>query len=162
MSKKSKERINIDDILSLDYYKLQKLSKDDKNGEDISLYKGEGELVGISENATSRISETDEEYLEDIIKKINDVFGVGLTEEDRIMIDTYEEMFKSDKDIINIAKANSYEDMVNIFAKNYFKRGIVKTKNRNDRLVKEILTNNNLQNYMIHYLAEKIYSQVNK
>lgn len=162
LSKKSKERINIDDILSLDYYKLQKLSKDDKNGEDISLYKGEGELVGISENATSRISETDEEYLEDIIKKINDVFGVGLTEEDRIMIDTYEEMFKSDKDIINIAKANSYEDMVNIFAKNYFKRGIVKTKNRNDRLVKEILTNNNLQNYMIHYLAEKIYSQVNK
>lgn len=78
------------------------------------------------------------------------------------MIDTYEEMFKSDKDIINIAKANSYEDMVNIFAKNYSKRGIVKTKNRNDRLVKEILTNNNLQNYMIHYLAEKIYSQVNK
>ena len=71
-------------------------------------------------------------------------------------------MFKSDKNIRDIAKANSYEDLVSIFSKTYFKRGIVKTKNRNDRLVKEILTNNNLQNYMIHYLAEKIYEEANR
>lgn len=162
LPKKGKERIDIDDILSLDYYKLQKLGEDDKKGSDISLYKGEGELVGISESATSRISDEDEEYLEDIIKKINDVFGVGLTEEDRIIIEQYEEMFKNDKSIMDIAKANSYEDLVNTFGKSYFKRGIVKTKNRNDRLVKEILTNNNLQNYMIHYLAEKIYEEANR
>ncbi|GKZ02149.1 type I restriction endonuclease subunit R [Paraclostridium bifermentans] len=162
LPKKGKERIDIDDILSLDYYKLQKLGEDDKKGSDISLYKGDGELVGISESATSRVSDEDEEYLEDIIKKINDVFGVGLTEEDRIIIDQYEEMFKNDKSIMDIAKANSYEDLVNTFGKSYFKRGIVKTKNRNDRLVKEILTNTNLQNYMIHYLAEKIYEEANR
>ena len=162
LPKKSKQRIDLDDMLSLDYYKLQKLGLDDKKGTDISLYNGEGELVGISETATSRVSEADEEYLEDIIKKINDVFGVGLTEDDRIMINTYEEMFKNDKNIMDIAKANSYEDLVSTFGKNYFKRGIVKTKNRNDRLVKEILTNNNLQNYMIHYLAEKIYAEANR
>ena len=62
-------------MLSLDYYKLQKLGEDDKKGSDISLYNGEGELVGISENATSRVSEGEGEYLEDIIKKINDVYG---------------------------------------------------------------------------------------
>ena len=28
-------------------------------------------------------------------------------------------------------------------------------------LMKEILTNNNLQNFMIHYLAEKIYAEAN-
>ena len=32
----------------------------------------------------------------------------------------------------------------------------------NDRLVREILTNSNLQNYMIHYLAEKIFEEANK
>ncbi|WP_290454763.1 hypothetical protein [Romboutsia ilealis] len=63
---------------------------------------------------------------------------------------------------MDIAKANSYEDLVSAFAKNHFKRGIVKTKNRNDRLVKELLTNNNFQNYMIHYLAEKIYAEANR
>ncbi|MCR1822071.1 type I restriction endonuclease subunit R [Terrisporobacter muris] len=162
LPKKGKERLDIDDILSLDYYKLQKLGQDEQKGADISLYNGEGELVGISETATSRISEDDEEYLEDIIQRINDVFGVGLTEEDRIIIDQYEEIFKSDKNIMDIAKANSYEDLVNTFGKSYFKRGIVKTKNRNDRLVREILTNNNLQNYMIHYLAEKIYAEANR
>ncbi len=162
LPKKGKEKVNLDDVLSLDYYKLQKLGKDDKKGTDISLVYGEGELVGISENAESRINEEQEEYLDDIIKRINDVFGIGLTEEDRIIIDQYEEMFKQDKNIMDIAKANSYEDLVNTFAKSYFKRGIVKTKNRNDRLVKEILTNANLQNFMVHYLAEKIYDEANK
>lgn len=42
-------------------------------------------------------------YLEDIIKKINDVFGVGLTEEDRIIINQHEEMFKSNNNIMDIA-----------------------------------------------------------
>lgn len=36
------------------------------------------------------------------------------------------------------------------------------SKNRSDRLVKEILTNINFQNTMIHYLGEKIYSEANK
>ena len=71
-------------------------------------------------------------------------------------------MFKKDKNIMDIAKANSYDDLVTTFGKNYFRRGIVKTKNRNDRLVREILTNNNLQNYMINYLAQKIYAEANK
>ena len=89
------------------------------------------------------------------------MFGIGLTEEDRIVIDQYEEMFKADQNIMDIAKANSYEDLVSTFRKTYFKRGIVRAKNRNDRLMKEILTNNNLQNFMIHYLAEKIYAEAN-
>ena len=76
---KGKERVNLDDILSLDYYKLQKLGKDEKQGNDISLSYGDGELVGISENATSRIAENNEEYLDDIIQRINDMFGIGLT-----------------------------------------------------------------------------------
>jgi len=63
---------------------------------------------------------------------------------------------------MDIAKANSYEDLVKTFAKSYFKRGIVKTKNRNDRLVKEILTNGNLQNFMIHYLSKRIYNEANR
>ena len=162
LPRKGKEKVNLDDLLSLDYYKLQKLGKDDKRGEDISLIYGEGELVGISENAEARINETEEEYLQDIIQRINDVFGIGLTEEDRIIIEQYEEMFKNNKEIMDIAKVNSYEDLVKTFAKSHFKRGIVKTKNRNDKLVREILTNNNLQNFMIHYLAEKIYDEANK
>lgn len=71
-------------------------------------------------------SDTDEAYLEDIIQKINDVFGVGLTEEDRIIIDKYEEMLKSNKEIVAIAKANSYEDFVSTFGKSYFKRVILR------------------------------------
>ena len=58
-------------------------------------------------------------------------------------------------------KVNSYEDLVKTFAKSHFKRGIVKTKNRNDKLVREILTNNNLQNFMIHYLAKDMMRLIN-
>ena len=162
MPKKGKLRVDLDDVLSLDYYKLQKLSKDGIKGDDVSLYAGDGELAGISENADFRVSEEKEEYLDDIIQHINDIFGIGLTEEDRLLIDHYEEMFKSNQDILNIAKVNSFDDLVSIFAKNYFKRGIVKAKKNNDRLVKEILTNNNFRNYMINYLAGKIHLEANK
>ena len=162
LPKKGKERVNLDDLLSLDYYKLQKLGKDDKRGEDISLTYGEGELVGISENAQVRVKEEGGEYLEDIIRRINDVFGIGVTEDDRIIIDQCEEMFKNNPDIMDIAKANSYDDLVKTFEKSYFKRGIVKTKNRNDKFVKDILTNNNFKNFMVHYYAKKIYDEANK
>ncbi|EPB8165926.1 type I restriction endonuclease subunit R [Clostridium perfringens] len=162
LPKKGKERIKLDDMLELDYYKLEKLGKDDKTGIDISLTYGEGELVGISETANSRVSEEHEEYLDDIIKKINDIYGIGLTEDDKIIIDHYEEMFKQDKTLMDIAKANSYDDLVNTFAKSYFKRGLIKTKKKNDKLVKEIFGNHNLQNFMINYLAKKIYDEVNK
>ena len=40
---------------------------------------------------------------------------------------------------MDIAKVNSYEDLVKIVAKSHFKRGIVKAKNRNGKLVREIL-----------------------
>jgi len=40
---------------------------------------------------------------------------------------------------MDIAKVNSYEDLVKTSAKSHFKRGIVKTKNRNDKSVREIL-----------------------
>ncbi|MDB2060223.1 type I restriction endonuclease subunit R [Clostridium perfringens] len=162
LPKKGKERIKLDDMLELDYYKLEKLGKNDKTGIDISLTYGEGELVGISETANSRVSEEHEEYLDDIIKKINDIYGIGLTEDDKIIIDHYEEMFKQDKTLMDIAKANSYDDLVNTFAKSYFKRGLIKTKKKNDKLVKEIFGNHNLQNFMINYLAKKIYDEVNK
>lgn len=162
LPKKSKDRINLDEMLELDYYKLEKLGKDDKTGIDISLTYGEGELVGISETANFRVSEEQEEYLDDIIKKINDIYGIGLTEDDKIIIDHYEEMFKQDKSLMDIAKANSYDDLVSTFAKSYFKRGLIKNKKKNDKLVKEIFGNHNLQNFMINYLAKKIYDEVNK
>lgn len=161
LPKKGNHRIDLDDLLRLDYYKLQKLGEDDTKGTDISLSYGEGELTGISENATYRGCEDETESLDDIIQRINDIFGIGLTEDDRIPLNQYVELFTQDKDIIEIAKVNDYQDLVKIFSERYFKRGIIKNKNRNDRLVKEILTNNNFQNFMINYLAEKIYHTAN-
>ena len=69
-----------------DYYKLKKLGKDESHRSDILLSYDEGELVGISENTTLRISEDNEEYLDDIIQRINHVFGICLTEEYKIII----------------------------------------------------------------------------
>lgn len=157
-----KKKLNLDNMLSLDYYKLKKLGKDDKKGVDISLSYGDGILTGISENAVSRVNEDNEEYLDDIINRINDVFGIGLTEEDRIHIDGFEKIFKQNDKLMEVAKNNSYEDLVDVFARMYFKRGIVKAKNRNDRLVREIFTNNNLENFMINYFAEKLYDEAKK
>lgn len=38
---------------------------------------------------------------------LKEVFGIGLAEKDRIIIDTYEEMFKSDKNIMELHWKNN-------------------------------------------------------
>lgn len=162
LPKKSKDRIDLDKLLSLDYYKLQRLSQDGKKGQDISLQQGEGELVGISENAQGRVKEANEEYLDDIIKKINEIFGIGLTEDDRVYVEQYADMFKNDSTILDIARANTEEDFKKTFARSYFTRGIVKAQKKNERIVKEIFSNPNFKNFMIHYITDHIYNEVNK
>lgn len=162
LPKKSKERINLDELLSLDYYKLKKLGMDEKKGQNISLSQGSGELVGISESATSRVGESEEEHLDDIIGRINDTFGIGLTEDDRVFVEQYKDIFKNNKAVVDIARANNYEDFIKTFEKTYFTRGIVGTQKRNERLIKEILTNANLKNFMVNYIGEHIYSEVEK
>jgi len=73
----------------------------------------------------------------------------------------YKDMFKNNENIMGMARANSYEDFIKTFEKVHFTRGIVSSKNRNDRLVKEILTNPNLKNFMVNYIAEHIYGEAN-
>ncbi len=96
LPKKHSERLDLDDMLTLDYYKIKKMGKDDVTGEDISLHSGEGELRGLSERDGSSVSEKQEEYLDDIIKKVNEIYGKDLTEDDRIALNECEDELKND------------------------------------------------------------------
>ena len=162
LPKKHSERLDLDDMLTLDYYKIKKMGKDDVTGEDISLHSGEGELRGLSERDESSVSEKQEEYLDDIIKKVNEIYGKDLTEDDRIALNECEDELKNDPDIVDIAKANSFEDWEKVFEDRYFNKAFFSIKKKNSAFAMDMLRDRNLKSFMIHHLASVIYRYVNK
>lgn len=162
LPRKHSERLNLDDMLTLDYYKIKKMGKDDITGEDISLHSGEGELRGVSERDCSNISEKQEEYLDDIIKKVNEIYGKDLTEDDRITLSECEDELKNNPEIIDIAKANSFEDWEKVFEDRYLNKVFFSINKKNSDFAMEIMRDSSLKNFMIHHLARVIYEYVNK
>ena len=138
------------------------MGKDDVTGEDISLHSGEGELRGLSERDGSSVSEKQEEYLDDIIKKVNEIYGKDLTEDDRIALNECEDELKNDPDIVDIAKANSFEDWEKVFEDRYFNKAFFSIKKKNSAFAMDMLRDRNLKSFMIHHLATAIYRYVNK
>lgn len=115
--KENREKINIDDKVKLEYYKLQQ----DFKGE-ISLVAG-NEESGIKEHIESvdaTVKPLDEhDLLAEIIQRINERFPESFTEGDRVLVETLDKTLKNNTDarMVNMAKNNSEE----MFVKNLFK-----------------------------------------
>jgi len=145
--------VDLDEILLLDYYKLSKIS--DGN---ISISKGEGDLTGVGNGRGGK-----EEHLEgidEIIARINDIYGIGLTEENKVMLENIKQIFISDTKLQQIAKVNSQEDFTKMFKNSYFKRGLIRQKKDFSEIIKSILSNKGLSNYLMNIIAEKVYEEM--
>lgn len=65
--------------VNLDSFRIQKVFEGS-----IKLYDGDGELDTVEDGGSKGIVEEEKDLLSEIIKKVNDVYGVGLSEEDKI------------------------------------------------------------------------------
>lgn len=146
--------LDLDAILALDYYKLKKTSEGD-----ISISQGQGELVGIG-GGSSKKKEEELEGLDLILNRINEVYGVNLSESDKVMFENVSESFSADPKIKQIAMANTKEDFIDVFGKNHFKKGLIRQKKTFATLVTEIMKNETLSTYLMNTIAEKLYSEM--
>src|SRR5699024_2694058 len=115
--KEMRERVNIDDKVKLEYYKLQQ----DFQGE-ISLV-AEDDGSGILEHpgtVDATVKPADEhDSLEQIIQRINERFPEDFTEGDRVLVETMHRTLRktADAKLVNMARNNSVE----MFENNLFK-----------------------------------------
>ena len=117
LPKESKEKVNIEDKVKLEFYKLQQefkgeitlISEDSESGE-----------KEHSQSVDATIKPLDErDSLEQIIQNINEHFPVEFSEGDRVLVETMHNILKRNVSprMINMARNNSEE----MFEKNLFK-----------------------------------------
>jgi type I restriction enzyme R subunit len=104
LPKKEGSPITLKDDVDLESLRIQFIS-DSK----LSLEVKKGELDPI-EGGSSKQQEEDKELLSEIIKRVNDVFGVELTTEDKLDITNVEKRLEEHEELKSVMYGNNSED----------------------------------------------------
>lgn len=153
-------KVNLDNLLSLDYYRLQQIAGEGKDGENISLNPNSKnvDLRGFTGAGASRTREEELESLDNIIDRINKIFGMNLTEGDRLVFEQMAEDFKDMANLKDRAKANTYDEFRESFAKKEFLRGVIKRKASNQNIFNKVLNDPSFKNFIIEEIARELYN----
>ncbi|MNO23419.1 Type I restriction enzyme [compost metagenome] len=105
--KESDKKINIEDKLRLEFYKLEETFKGDIILETNSTYQT---LTNPKRFVPESVVISDDELLENIIRKINEKFNGTFTEGDKVIVETiYNKVVKDNKKLKAYAKNNDAE-----------------------------------------------------
>ncbi|MCD4667756.1 MAG: DEAD/DEAH box helicase family protein, partial [Sulfurimonas sp.] len=154
-------RVELDALLNLDFYKLKRMNGDEINGEDISLGDGGETLQGFS-SGSSRTKTPEDEDLNSLIERINNLFGLELSDEDRLaFFDQPLEAHKKNEDLKDIAKVNSYEEFEEQFQKGFFLKTLLTKKSTNEEMFNKILSDSTFKAFMIDTMSQELYRYFN-
>lgn len=104
LPKRKGSTIDISDEVNLDSLRIQKIGEMNLELEDRT-----GELAPISEGTGGGSGEEETEYLSEIIKKVNDRFGMNLSEEDKIRLNNVYKRIISDEQILKVMQGDNSE-----------------------------------------------------
>src|SRR5699024_6618777 len=156
--KENREKVNIDDKVKLEYYKLQQ----DFKGEIFLV--AENEESGVKEHPESvdaTVKPPDErDSLEEIILRINERFTEDFTEGDRVLVKTLDKTLKKDTDarMVNMAKNNSEEMFVNNLFKDQFQDTLLEQYNQGEQAYGKMFdADQSYFNTVYSLLAKDIY-----
>jgi len=108
---------------------------------------------------STKKKEEDLEHLDDIINKINKIFEMNLTENDRLLFDQVIEDYKNIEGLKDKAMVNSYEEFKDSFSKKDFLRGSLKRKSANEDIFNKILSESSFKSFIIEEIARKLYNE---
>lgn len=111
LPKNDRERLSITDTIDLGSLRIQYIGKNK-----LSLEDKVGELEPMSDTGSKSQTEEEKELLSQIIKKINEVFGIEIKEEDRLCLESISGELLQNNKLESIVKGdNSYDDKKDFF-----------------------------------------------
>ena len=114
------ERISVLDSVNLDSLRIQMIGESN-----LSLEEKTGELEPISNEGGKGKDETPMELLSEIIKKVNETYGMELKDEDRITIDVVYQKLTQNEDLQKVFLGNNSPDVKKEELKRVFKDEMV-------------------------------------
>ena len=115
LPKREGEKLSLTETIDLNSLRIQYIGKEKLILEDIK-----GELDPMSDTGSKKISEEEKELLSEIIKRINEVFGMDLKDEDKLCLQNVGNKLINNSELDNIVRGeNSHDDkkefFINIF-----------------------------------------------
>jgi len=150
------DKFQLGDEVSLEYYRIQKISE-----QDIALEsQGEYGLEGIS-TAGIRMTKEEKAALSEIITVINNRFGTEFTPSDKLLFDQIEEDMVADEKLSAQAKSNSIDN----FKFGFKEAAIDKFINRmdqNEDIFTRMMDNDDFNGLVMDYLMKRVYKRLSK
>jgi type I restriction enzyme R subunit len=105
LPKRDAERVSILDAVDLDSFRIQKMGETNLTLVDLA-----GELPPPVYADGKGKKEEEKELLSQIIEKINDLFGSGLREDDKVTVDLMREELRTNTDVTKVLNGDNSED----------------------------------------------------
>lgn len=155
LPKEYTDPFQLGDDVELDYYRLQKM----KDGIAIALEdQGEYGLDGMGDSG-SRTTEEELIQLSEIIKVLNERFGLDLTEGDKLYFDQMEEEFVSNEKLAEQAKSNTLENFKFGFD-DVFLNTVISRMDQNKELFSKIMDDKEFNTSVKELLLKKVYERL--
>ncbi len=152
LPKDNDEKVNLNDELLLEYYKLQKTA-DGK----ITLENAEGLIPPVS-GAGGAGSNKEKDALSEIIEKFNKKFGTEFTEQDKVLAQLRADMMKDTK-IVNSAKIGDRTAYDTLSDKGFDKL-LMDRYEENDNFFKDILQNKDKLKFIKKLFLADLYNEL--
>ena len=115
LPKRDITKISISESIDLDSFRIQKIGESRLELEDMV-----GDLPPPVYGGSKGKEEEEKELLSQIIQKINDLFGSGLKEDDKVTVDMMREELRTNTDVSKVLNGDNSEDV----KRDYFNRKV--------------------------------------
>ena len=122
----------------------------------LSLDADTGEVTSIFGEGRGKQNEPELELLSEIVKELNDRFGLTLDERDQLLFDQFEETWVADPEVSAQAQNNTIENFRLVFDRR-FMGTVVGRMDANEAIFKRILDDEEFRQVLMDLYAGRVY-----
>lgn len=148
-------RVDLGDDVVLTHLRHQKMFEGSA-----TLDKGEGDIAAIF-SGRGKEYDPNEEKLSEIIRILNEQFGLNLDDKDKLLFDQFEETWLANPDVVAQALNNDFDNFKLVF-QNLFLSTVIDRMDANEEIFKRILDSEDFKNTLLLWYATEVYRKARR
>jgi type I restriction enzyme R subunit len=155
LPKKSTPRIDLGNEVTLTHLRHQKIFEGSA-----ALEGGEGDVKAIFDGR-GKAHDPEEERLSEIIRILNEQFGLQLDDKDKLLFDQFEKTWLDDSDVLAQARNNDFDNFRLVFER-LFLATVIDRMDANDEIFQRILDDAAFKDLLLEWYARQVFAKANK
>jgi type I restriction enzyme R subunit len=155
LPKKSTPRIDLGNEVTLTHLRHQKIFEGSA-----TLEGGDGDVKAIFDGR-GKAHDPEEERLSEIIRILNEQFGLQLDDKDKLLFDQFEKTWLDDSDVLAQARNNDFDNFRLVFER-LFLATVIDRMDANDEIFQRILDDAAFKDLLLEWYAQQVFKKANK